>query len=414
MIKPLPLYIGLRYTRAKRRNRFISFISFASTLGIALGVAVLLTVVSVMNGFDEQIREHFFRLAPQVTISTEQDIDDWSALKQTLTQVKEVRGLAPFVSGEGMLVKANMLRGVNVVGILPDQEVLISQIKSETHSGDIQSLSPKSYHLLITQNLAEQMNLNLGDSVNVLTSQATTTPLGLFPRYRQFTVSGIYHNSGASWTQEAVYIAMDDAKRLFAAGTHLNGLHLKLDRLYQAPQVSAQLKKLLASNFNVSDWTEESGALFQALALEKTMMFIILLLIIAIAAFNLVSMLMMMVNEKRADIAILRTLGAPPAMVRNIFIIQGSILGFFGVVAGLGIGLLLTWHVTEVANFLQQLFHVQFIPTSAYWSNYLPAKILLPDIVIICAIALGLSILATFYPAMVAFRIQPAEALRYE
>lgn len=411
---PLPLYIGLRYIRAKRRNRFISFIAFASTLGIALGVAVLMTVLSVMNGFDEQIRTHFFAMAPQVTISTEQDIDDWAALKDRIAQVKDVRASAPFVSGQGMLVKSNVLRSVNVMGILPAQEPLISQILQQTRSGNLKNLTPNNYGVFITQNLAEQLNLKVGDPVNILTSQASTTPLGLFPRYRQFTVMGIYQNSSNNWVQEPVYIAMEDAQRLFAAGTHENGLHLKLGHIYQAPKVSAQLKPLLSSNFTVSDWTEESGVFFQALALEKTMMFLILLLIIAIAAFNLVSMLMMLVNEKQADIAILRTLGASPATVRNIFLIQGSVLGIFGVVAGLVMGLLLTWHVTEVANFLQQLFHVQFIPVSAYWENYLPAKIMFQDILIICIMAFALSLLAALYPALVAFRIQPAEALRYE
>lgn len=414
MIKPLPLYIGLRYIRAKRRNRFISFIAFASTLGIALGVAVLLTVVSVMNGFDEQIRTHFFAMAPQVSISSEENREDWTTLQQKTAQLKGVSASAPFVSGQGMLVKSNLLRSVNVMGILPDQEPQISQIVQQTRSGNLQNLLPNHYGVFITQNLAEQLSLNLGDSVNILTSQATTTPLGLFPRYRQFTVMGIYQNTNNNWTQEPIFIAIEDAQRLFAAGTHENGLHLKLKDIYQAPIISAQLKSQLHGNFTISNWTEESGAFFQALALEKTMMFLILLLIIAIAAFNLVSMLMMLVNEKQADIAILRTLGASPAMVRNIFIIQGSILGIFGVIAGLALGLLLTWNVTAVANFLQQLFHVQFIPMSAYWENYLPTRIMVQDIFIICLMALTLSLLATFYPALVAFRIQPAEALRYE
>ncbi len=415
MIKPLPLYIGLRYIRAKRRNSFISFISFASTVGIALGVAVLLTVLSVMNGFDEQIRTHFFAMAPQVTVSTEQDIaDTWPQLVKTVSQISEVQAAAPFISGEGMLVKSNLLRGVSVMGILPQAESRISQLARQTSDGNVNSLVPGSFNIMITQTIAQQLNLRTGDPINVLTSQATTTPLGLFPRYRRFIVSGIYNGSSNNSLQETVYIAMDDAQRLFAAGLRLSGVHLKLAHIYQAPRITQELQKLLPADFTVTNWTVESGAFFQALALEKTMMFIILLLIIAIAAFNLVSMLMMVVNEKQADIAILRTLGASPNTIRNIFILQGTLLGVFGTVIGLIAGIALTLNVTPVVNVLQQTFHVQFIPTTAYWSNYLPTKILSKDIIIVCAMSLGLSILATIYPALVAFRIQPAEALRYE
>lgn len=415
MIRPLPLYIGLRYTRAKRRTRFISFISFASTIGIALGVAVLLTVLSVMNGFDQQIRSHFFAMAPQVTVSTEEDItDNWPQLMTTVSQIPKVVTGAPFVSGEGMLVKSNLLRGVKVVGILPAEEARVSQLAKQTTSGDVKNLTAGSFNIVITQTLAQQLNLQIGDPINVFTSQATTTPLGLFPRYRQFTVTGIYNNSGGSTVQEPVFIAMDDAQKLFAAGRRISGLHLKLTDIYRAPQVAQSLQKKLPEGFSVTDWTDESGAFFQALAMEKTMMFIILLLIIAIAAFNLVSMLMMVVNEKQADIAILRTLGATPNTIRNIFIIQGSVLGVFGTLVGLAAGIILTLNVTPVVNMLQQTFHVQFIPTSAYWSNYLPTQILYTDIIIVCAISLSLSVLATLYPALVAFRIQPAEALRYE
>jgi len=415
MIRPLPVYIGLRYTRAKRRNRFISFISFASTIGIALGVAVLLTVLSVMNGFDEQIRTHFFAMAPQVTLSTEQDITaNWPELAKTVGQITGVQASAPFVSGEGMLVKTNLLSGVNVFGILPDQEAKISKLSQQMSSGNVDSLTPGRFNIVIPQSSATQLNLQVGDPINVFTSQATTTPLGLFPRYRQFTVSGIYNNAGSNTLQQPVYIAMDDAQRLFAAGRRISGLHLKLADVYQAPQISQRLQRLLPSEFSVTNWTVESGAFFQALAMEKTMMFIILLLIIAIAAFNLVSMLMMVVHEKQPDIAILRTLGATPTVIKNIFLVQGSVLGIFGTLIGLIAGLILTWKVNPVVNALQQTFRVQFIPTSAYWSNFLPTKILYSDVIIVCLISLGLSLLAALYPALVAYRVQPAEALRYE
>ncbi|MBS0350539.1 MAG: lipoprotein-releasing ABC transporter permease subunit [Proteobacteria bacterium] len=415
MIRPLSLYIGLRYIRAKRRNGFISFISFASTVGIALGVAVLITVLSVMNGFDQQIRSHFFALTPQVTISTqEQEIADfWNSLTEKIKSVKGVNGFAPFVSSEGMLVKDNVLRSILIEGISPQYEATISKLPQQTLAGNINQLVPGSFKVMVSASTAQQMNLQVGDAVNVLTSQATTTPLGLFPRYREFVVSGIYNNTGNNSLQEPIYMAMADAQKLLAAGPHLSGLHVKLNNLYQAPQMSKQFSKIVA-DFTVTDWTEESGAFFHALALEKTMMFIILLLIIAIASFNLVSMLIMVVYEKRSDIAILRTLGAAPSTIRNIFIFQGTLLGLSGVIIGLSAGLALTFYINPVADGLQQLFHVQFIPGGAYGAGFVPAKILWKDIISVCAIALGLSILATLYPAWVAFRIEPAEALRYE
>lgn len=415
MLRSLPFYIGLRYIRAKRRTGFISFISFASTLGIALGVAVLLTVLSVMNGFDQQIRSHFFALARQVTLSTEQeDISQWPQWRQQVNQLANVRESAPFVSAEGMLIKDKALHGVQVVGILPSEEVKVSQLAQLLSSGDLHSLTPGDFNLIITENLAQQLNLQVGDTVNVFTSQATTTPLGLFPRYRRFTVSGIYNNSSSSTIQEPVYIALADADKLFAAGSANRGLHLKLGNVYQASHTTAAVQQLFPQNFTVTNWTIESGAFFQALAMEKTMMFIILLLIIAIAAFNLVAMLVMVVHEKQADIAILRTLGATPHTIRNIFIVQGMVLGICGTVIGLVGGIILTLNVNPVVNFLQQALHVQFIAGSAYSANYLPVKIFYQDIIIVCAMAFGLSLLATLYPARIAFSIQPAEALRYE
>ena len=415
MIRPLPLYIGLRYIRAKRRNRFVSFISFASTLGIALGVAVLLTVLSVMNGFDHQIRTHFFALARQVTLSTEEkDSSHWQQWRQTLVPIANLKGSAPFISGEGMLIKGKTLQGVQVEGVVPGQEARVSQLAQLISSGSLDSLISGKFNVVITENLAQQLNLQIGDPVNVFTSQATTTPLGMFPRYRQFTVSGIYNNNSSSSIRESVFIAMEDAEKLFAAGPYTSGLHLKLADPYSATKTTVAVDKLFPQGFAVTNWTVESGAFFQALAMEKTMMFIILLLIIAIAAFNLVAMLVMVVHEKQADIAILRTLGAAPQSIRSIFIVQGMILGIFGTLIGLVAGIILTLNVNPVVNFLQQVFHVQFIASNAYSANYLPVKIDFQDIIIVCAMAFGLSLLATLYPAQVAFRIQPAEALRYE
>ncbi len=402
---PLAFYIGLRYTRAKRRSRFVSFISLASMIGIALGVMVLITVLSVMNGFDEQIRKHFFALTPQITI--------YNPAEHKIPKIAGVKATAPFASGDGVFIKDRELKAITVMGIIPAREKKISALASKVSSGNLDDLTEGSYNLLMSENLALQLNVKVGDSLNVYTSQVITTPLGLFPRYRQFTVTGVYADANNTYSQAKIFINLIDAQTLFASDYRKTGLHLVLDDPFQAPAIAAKIHRLLPE-LTVENWTQESGAFFQALAMEKTMMFIILALIIAIAAFNLVSSLIMVVNEKMADIAILRTLGATPQTIRNIFIVQGIIIGWVGMILGLIFGILLAMHVSVVAGWIEQVFHVQFIPTGVNYLPNLPSNIRVLDIIEVGFIAFALSIIATLYPAWVAFRIQPAEALRYE
>jgi len=415
MIKPLSLYIGLRYTRAKRRNRFISFISLASIIGIALGIIVLITVLSVINGFDEQISNRFFAIAPQVTVISDQDIaKSWPKLADNLKQLAEVRGVAPFINGQGMILNDSSLRGINVVGILPNQEAQVSQLGRQVVAGSIQSLTPGSFNLMIGKTLAKQLDLNVGDSVSVFVAQQSE---GLLPRfdYQRFTVSAIFSSSqGFGFDQVLAYTNLADAQTLLAETPRWNGLHVKLANLYQAGLVSQQLRILLPENMTVSDWTQQFGNFFQTLAMQKTMLFVILLFIIAIAAFNLISTLIMVVNEKRADIAILRTLGATPLTIMNTFIVQGALIGLVGTIIGLIGGILLALNITGIVNAIQHAFHVQLISESVYFVNYLPSKLMFKDVVKVCIIAFGLSVLATIYPALLAFRTQPAEVLRYE
>lgn len=411
---PLVFYIGLRYTRAKRRSRFVSFISLASMIGIALGVMVLITVLSVMNGFDEQIRKHFFALTPQITIySQAENAAMGDELEKKIQEIPGVKATAPFASGDGVFIKDRELKAITVMGIIPANEKKISALSSKVSSGNLDDLTESSYKLVMSENLALQLNVKVGGPINVYTSQVMTTPLGLFPRYRQFTVAGVYADTNNAYSQSKIFINLVDAQTLFAPDYRKTGLHLMLNDPFQAPAITAKLHRLFPE-LTVENWTQESGAFFQALAMEKTMMFIILTLIIAIAAFNLVSSLIMVVNEKMADIAILRTLGATPETIRNIFIVQGSIIGWVGMILGLIFGILLAMHVSVVAGWIQQVFHVQFIPTGVNYLPNLPSKLRMPDIIEVGLIAFTLSIIATLYPAWVAFRIQPAEALRYE
>lgn len=415
MIRPLALYLGLRYIRAKRRNRYISFISLASIVGIALGITVLITVLSVINGFDEQIRERFFAIAPQVTVLVDKDItQSWPKLADDVRTLSQVEAAAPFINGQGMILNGGVLRGVNVVGILPGQEEKIAQLAKQVVAGNMNTLTPGSFHIMIGKALSKQLDLQLGDSVSLFVAQGAD---GLLPRfdYQRFTVSAIFSSSqGFGFDRVLVYTNLADAQSLLGETQRWNGLHLKLVNLYQAGAVNQALQSLLPRGYSVSDWTEQFGNFFQTLAMQKTMLFVILLFIVAIAVFNLISTLIMVVNEKRSDIAVLRTLGATPLMIMGTFIVQGALIGLMGTVCGLVGGVLLSLNITALVNAVQHLFHVQLIAESVYFVNFLPSKMMLSDILEVCGIAFGLSVLATLYPALIAFRMQPAEILRYE
>ncbi|MCX7120972.1 MAG: lipoprotein-releasing ABC transporter permease subunit [Gammaproteobacteria bacterium] len=415
MKKPLSLIIGLRYTRAKRRNHFISFISLASLLGIALGVMVLITVLSVMNGFNEQIRHQFFAITPAVTVMTSDNIEkEWPKLINLVKTVPEVSEAAPYVTGNGMIMQGTKFSGVTLMGINPALEMPVSHLQKHMIAGNLNSLQPGKYDVIIGKALAESMDLHLGDKITVLTPQSTITLVGVFPRYKIFTVTGIYHTTGGLYDSGLLYINMNDAETLYLPGQRQSGIHIRLHNLFEAPQVTEALQNTLSPDFAITNWTVQFGAFFQALAMEKTMLFVILLLIVAVAAFNLVSTLVMAVNDKRADIAILRTLGARPKTIMMAFIVQGAVIGLMGTALGLILGLLLASNITAIANEIQHLFHVQFVRSDVYFINFVPSAIKISDVIEVCLASFGFSLLATIYPAIIAFRTEPAEALRYE
>lgn len=416
MLRPLSLYIGLRYTRAKKRSHFVSFISAASMIGIALGVMVLITVLSVMNGFNYQIQHRFFALAPQVTVFTRSDLSEsWPRFANTISAIKGISGVAPYVSGQGMVVQGSQLNGLEVMGILPKQESKVSQLAKHIVKGSLLSLQPGKFNIVIGNTLATKLGVGVGDKVIVYTPRASVTLAGMFPYYRRFTISGIFQaNAAFGFGNMVAYVNMQDAHALFPGDAGMNGFHVRLDDLFNAPLISSKLAMILPSQFFITNWTIQAGAFFHALKMEKTMLFTILLLIVAIAAFNLVSTLVMVVNDKRADIAILRTLGASPGTIMRTILVQGAVVGLIGTLLGLGAGLLLAYYVTPITNWIQHLFHVQFVKSSVYFINYLPSRIELSDVIHVCVIAFVLSIVATLYPAWLAFKTQPAEALRYE
>ncbi len=412
---PLALQIGLRYTRAKRRNHFISFISLASMLGIALGVAVLITILSVMNGYDYEIYHRFFAVAPQVTVMTHSDIGkSWKTFDQELL-VPGVKAYAPYIDGKGMLSYEGRVTGISVMGIEPVQEAQISKIGEKIVEGKLKSLNPGDFNMLIGHELAAELGVGLGDSVVLLTPQAAHTPLGLLPRYKRFTITGIFKmGNGLGFDNGLAYIHFDDAHQLFKGEDTVSGFHLSLNDIYTAGEVSHALWGRLGSGFIVTNWTEQFGAFFSALAMEKTMMFLILLLIIAVAAFNLVSSLVMVVNDKRTEIAILRTLGTSRWEILSIFVIQGLLLGVLGSILGLCLGVLLASNVTAVVDFLQHSLNVQLISSSVYYVDYLPSRIEIKDVIEVLLVSLSMSFIATLYPAYKASKTEPAEVLRYE
>jgi lipoprotein-releasing system permease protein len=415
MKKPLSLIIGLRYTRAKRRNHFVSFISLASLLGIGLGVMVLITVLSIMNGFNHQIQHRFFAITPAVTVTTNQNLaKTWQQLVRAANTLPDVADAAPFVQGNGMIMKGTQFAGVRLTGILPSEESKVSQLAQHIIAGNLDSLKAGQFNIVIGKALADSLNLQIGDQINILTPQTNVTLVGVFPRYKTFTVSGIFHTTGGLYDSTELFINMNDAQVLFLSGQRESGVHIKLHNLYDASRVTQQLQLILSPDYRITNWTIQFGAFFQALSMEKTMLFVILLLIVAVAAFNLVSMLVMAVNEKRADIAILRTLGARPRTIMMTFVVQGAVVGLLGTLLGLVFGLLLAANVTHIADAIQNLFHIQFVRSNVYFINFVPSQIKLSDVLEVCLASMGLSLLATIYPAILAFKTQPAEALRYE
>ena len=415
MFRPFVLYIGLRYTRAKRRTHFISFISFTSMIGIALGITVLITVLSVMNGFDQEIRDRIFSIANQITIVSAKPLIDWKSLSNRLSKQSDVIGIAPFISGQGMLTNAMKSHPTIVLGILPKQERSVSVIQDKIILGSF-SLKENKYGILLGEQLALSLNASLGDKVNLIIPSITITPIAAIPRFKTFTVAGIFRaGKNFGFDSDIAFIHMKDAQRLFQMNNKVSGLRLKLDNLYDAPRIAEKIAKELGEFYQVNNWTEDYGSLMRAISLEKTMMFFILLLLIAISAFNLVSSLMMIVIDKRSDIAILRTLGATPMTILSIFIVQGAFIGVLGTLLGLFFGLLLASHVTQIINFIEHTFNLHLLESNVYFFlNYLPSKIELPDVLRVCSTALIMSLIATIYPAWRAARVQPAEALRYE
>ena len=415
MFRPLELFVGLRYTRAKRRNHFISFISLTSMLGIALGVTALITVLSVMNGFEKELRERILGMAAHATVSgAEGRLEGWQEVAERLAGHPRLLGLAPYVQAEGMLTEGDTVRGTRVRGILPEAEPQVSTVGSQMIEGRLEDLVPGAFGMLLGRDLARVLGVGVGDRVTLVAPQARVTPAGVLPRLRRFTVVGVFAVGMYEYDAGLALIHIEDAAKLFGLGDAVSGLRLRIDDMFAAPRVAREVAAQLPGRYWVSDWTQQHANFFRAVRTEKTVMFVILTLIVAVAAFNIVSTLVMVVSDKKSDIAILRTLGASPRSIMGMFMVQGSIIGVVGTVLGVVGGVALALNVETVVAGIEQLFRVKFLSPDVYYISDLPSDMHWGDVARIALVALVLSLGATLYPAWRASRTQPAEALRYE
>ncbi|SPD64133.1 Lipoprotein-releasing system transmembrane protein LolC [Cupriavidus taiwanensis] len=413
---PYEWQIGWRYTRASKRasrNTFISFISMISMLGIALGVAALIVVLSVMNGFQKEVRDRMLSVLAHIEVIGPSALPDWQKTAAEALQNKEVVGAAPYVAAQAMLTRDDAVRGVLLRGVEPSQEPKVSEIGSQFRAGSMAALVPGSFGIALGNELANAMGVQVGDKVTLLAPQGTITPAGVLPRLKQFTVVGVFSSGHFEFDSALALVNLRDAETLFRLSGP-TGVRLKLQDMQRAPLVAQELAGTMSGELYLRDWSKQNRNWFAAVQTEKRMMFIILTLIIAVAAFNLVSTLVMTVTDKQADIAILRTMGAQPGSIMKIFIVQGVAIGFIGTLLGVAGGTLIATNIDVIVPFIERLLHVQFLPRDIYFISQLPSDPRVNDIAAIGIISFVLATLATLYPSWRAARVNPAEALRYE
>ena len=419
LIKNLPFewLVGLRYTRAGKRsarNSFISFISLISMAGIALGVAALIVVLSVMNGFQKEVRDRMLSVLAHIEVfDASGAMPDWQQTAREAFMDKEVRGAAPYVAGQAMITRDDTVRGVVVRGVLPSEEPKVSDVAGQMKEGSFNDLRPGEFNIVLGIELARSMRVGVGDKITLIAPQGQVTPAGVIPRLKQFTVAGIFEAGHYEFDSSLAFMHMEDAEKMFRLSAP-SGLRLRIADMQRAPQVAQDLSRILTGDVLIRDWSKQNRNWFAAVQTEKRMMFIILTLIIAVAAFNLVSTLVMTVTDKQADIAILRTLGSSPGSIMKIFMIQGALVGLIGTAIGVAGGVLIALNVDVIVPAIEHLLGVQFLPRDIYLISALPSDLRWPDVWTIGAVAVVLAFVATVYPSWRAARVRPAEALRYE
>ena len=409
------LFIGLRYTRAKRRNHFISFISLISMCGIALGVAALIVVLSVMNGFQKELRTRILGVASHVQVSGRGgELEAWQQVAEQAGKHRQVLAVAPYVAAQGMLSFDQTVRGALVRGVLPEAEEQVADFNRHMRGGSMQLLKPGEFGIILGAELARTLQVFTGDKVTLIAPQGLVTPAAILPRLKQFRVVGMFEAGMYEYDSGLALIHLADAQALYRMEDRVSGVRLKLDDLFAAPRVARELLSLVEADVFIADWTRSHANFFRAVQIEKNVMFIILLLIVAVAAFNIVSTLVMAVTDKESDIAILRTLGASPASIMQVFIVQGALIGVIGLALGLVGGVALAVNIDVVVPAIERLFNTQFLAKEVYYISELPSDLQWRDVGVIAAVSFALTLLATLYPSWRASRVNPAEALRYE
>jgi lipoprotein-releasing system permease protein len=414
MFQPISASIGLRYLRAKRRNGFISFISLASVLGIVIGVMALITTISVMNGFQAELRNRILGTVAHATIQgVNGSLPDWKRAVKLAAEDPRVLGAAPYVQTETLLQAQNR-QGALLRGVLPELEGRVTELPRKMTAGKFDSLRPGEFNIVLGSELAAALNVRVGDSVNAFISESVATPVGSMPRAKRFTVSGIFSVGAQEYDYGLALIHLADAQALLRMGNDTSGVRLKLADIWQAWPVARDLANRMEGVYEVRDWTRDHANFFRALKMEKTVMFILLSLVVAIAAFNLVSSQVMLVQDKQADIAILRTLGMSPRQVMQIFMIQGLVIGLVGVTIGTLLGILLSLNLGVLVHVVERFTGSELMPADVYYISGVPTQVNTEDVLAIIAIAIAMCLLATLYPAWRASKTNPVEALRYE
>ncbi len=412
---PFELLLGVRYTRAKRRNGFISFISLSSMIGIALGVTALITVLSIMNGFQQELRDRILDMTAHMTLSQQGErLTHWQDLYHVVKQLPNVSGAAPNAMGQGMLTSGDRVKGVVVRGVLPRYEREVADIDSKMVYGQLADLVSRDYNIIIGTELANGLGVSIGDKITLVAPQASISPMGMMPRLKRFTVSGLFEVGMHEYDSALAIIHIEDAQRIFKMGNQVSALQLRLNDLFDVQTVRDQLSAELDELLYMRDWTQQHANFFKAIEMEKKMMFIVLALIIMVAAFNIVSTMVMVVTDKQKDIAVLRTIGASPVSIQTIFMVQGMIIGVMGAILGIAGGVAIALNIDVIVPFIEGLFGFQFFPADVYYISKIPSDLHWDDVWFVAGLAFVLTLLATLYPARRAANIQPAEALRYE
>jgi lipoprotein-releasing system permease protein len=415
MFNALEFFIGQRYTHSKRKNGFVSFISLASMLGIMVGVFVLISILSIMHGFEKELRTRILGVVSHVTVSgTDGLLPNWQKHQVMLEQEPNVIGVAPYVQDQVMIASDAGVKGVLLFGIEPDYQDAVSEVNQKMLYGSFQDFTPRGYGIALGRQLAETLQVYPGDKVTLVTPHLQVTPAGLLPRMKRFTVVAIYEMGMLEYDDATAFIHIDDAARLLKTRKQVNGIRLNVDDVYAAPEIAQRLQEKLGANFETSDWSKENATFFGAIKMEQIAMSVILFFIVLIAVFNLLASLVMVVTDKQADIAILRTMGMSPKGVRNVFMIQGSILGIGGTIVGVILGVLFSLNIETIIPAIENLFGFQIFDENLYYISQIPSDLHASDVWVIGILSVLFSIASTIYPATRAASLQPAESLRYE